>query len=164
MMEWHTISRVVAQHLRVCLDSGSGISPTCCASTLCVYWTGQGIDPGLIVERTMYNLTHLSRVLSTPNPWVVDEKVCTQYSLLWFARSRPITWTTYLVFWVVTLSVWPKSSMNGNHIVKIGNTLPRSFWELIVSVNLASGSKDLTHEINYRKAVAEGIILNDERC
>ena len=32
------------------------------------------IDPGLIVEGTMYNLTHLSRVFSTPNPGVVDEK------------------------------------------------------------------------------------------
>ena len=32
-----------------------------------------GIDPGLIVEGTMYKLTHFSRVLSTPN-LVVDEK------------------------------------------------------------------------------------------
>ena len=40
-----------------------------------------GIDPGLIVEWTLYNLKHLSRVLSTPNPGVVDEKVCTQSSL-----------------------------------------------------------------------------------
>ena len=28
----------------------------------------------LIVEGTMYKLTHLSGVLSTPNPGVVDEK------------------------------------------------------------------------------------------
>ena len=41
-----------------------------------------GIDPGLIVEGTMYNLTHLSRVLSNPNLGVVDEKVYTQSSLL----------------------------------------------------------------------------------
>ena len=34
----------------------------------------RGIDTGLIVERTMYNPTHLSRVLSTPNPGVVDKK------------------------------------------------------------------------------------------
>ena len=33
-----------------------------------------GIDPDLIVEGTMYNLTHLFGVLSTPNPGVVDEK------------------------------------------------------------------------------------------
>ena len=33
-----------------------------------------GINPGLIIEGTMYNLTHLYGVLSTPNPGVVDEK------------------------------------------------------------------------------------------
>ena len=33
-----------------------------------------GIDPGLIVEGTMYNLTHLFGVLSTPNLGFVDEK------------------------------------------------------------------------------------------
>ena len=33
-----------------------------------------GIDPELIVEATMYNLTDLSEVLSTPNPGVDDEK------------------------------------------------------------------------------------------
>ena len=32
------------------------------------------IDHGLIVEGTMYNLTYLSGVLSTPNPGVVNEK------------------------------------------------------------------------------------------
>ena len=32
------------------------------------------IDSGLIVEGTMYNLTHLSGVLSTPNPGLVDVK------------------------------------------------------------------------------------------
>ena len=52
--------------------------------------------------------------------------------------------------------------MNGNHIIKIGNTLLRSFWELIVSVNLQM-DREIRHEINYRKAVAQGIILNDER-
>ena len=41
-----------------------------------------GIDPSLIVEETMYNLTHLSRVLSTPNPGVVDEKCA--FSLYYF--------------------------------------------------------------------------------
>ena len=29
--------RVVAQHFRVCFDSGSDPAPTCYASTLCVY-------------------------------------------------------------------------------------------------------------------------------
>ena len=33
-----------------------------------------GIDPSLIVEGTMYNLTHLSGVLLTPNLGVADEK------------------------------------------------------------------------------------------
>ena len=33
-----------------------------------------GIDPGLIVQGTMYHLTHLSVVLLTPNIGVVDEK------------------------------------------------------------------------------------------
>ena len=32
------------------------------------------IDPSLILEGTMYNLTPLSVVLSTPNPRLVDEK------------------------------------------------------------------------------------------
>ena len=75
MMEWHTIDRVVVQHLTVYLDSGSGKAPTCYASAL-VYierdkW---GIDPNLIVKGTIYNLTHLSWVLWTPNLGVVDEK------------------------------------------------------------------------------------------
>ena len=52
-----------------------------------------GIDPVLIVEGTMYNLTHLSGVLSTPNPGVVDEKVCTQF----------LTALTYLVGPVTTV-------------------------------------------------------------
>ena len=86
MMEWHTISRVVVQHLRICLHSGSGKAPTYCASTLCMYWTRQVRHwPSLIVKGTMYNLTHLSGVLSTPNPGVVDEKVFTQFSLFWFS-------------------------------------------------------------------------------
>ena len=37
--------------------------------------------------------------------------------------------------------------MNENHIIKIGNTLLRSFWELIVSVNLVSGSRDPTQSL-----------------
>ena len=76
MMESHTIGRVVVQHLRVCLDSESGKAPTCYASALCVF------DPGLIVEGRMYNLTHLSGVLSTPNSGVVDEKFA--FSLHYF--------------------------------------------------------------------------------
>ena len=155
---WHTIGRVVAQHLRVCLDSVSGKAQTCCASTLCVYWTGQvrHLPWSDRRRKKMYNLTHMSGVLSTLNVGVVDEKVCTQFSLLWFIRSRPITWSTYLVFWVVILSVWPKSSTNGNHIVKIGNTLLRSFWELIVSVNPAGGSRDPTRESTMRRLSLRG--------
>ena len=79
MMEWHTIGRVVLQHLRVCLDLGSGKAPTYCVSTLCVIERNKwGIDPGLIVEGKMYNLTHLSGVPLTLNPGVANEKVCTQ--------------------------------------------------------------------------------------
>ena len=47
---------------------------------VCIEQDKWGIDPGLTVEGKMYNLTHLSGVLSTPNPRVVDEKVCTQSS------------------------------------------------------------------------------------
>ena len=35
--KWHTIGGIVVQYFRVCLDSESGIAPTCCASTLGVY-------------------------------------------------------------------------------------------------------------------------------
>ena len=45
--------------------------------------------------------------------------------------------------------------MNGNHIIKIGITLLRSFWELIVSVNLASGSRV---KENWR--AAEGSVVS----
>ena len=37
-------------------------------------WDKWGIDPSLIIEQIMYYLSHLSGVLLTPNPGVVDEK------------------------------------------------------------------------------------------
>ena len=46
--------------------------------------------------------------------------------------------------------------------MKIGNTLRSGFWELIVSETLQV-DREIWHEINYEKAVAYGIILNDER-
>ena len=46
--------------------------------------------------------------------------------------------------------------------MKIVNTLLSSFWKLIVLVNLQV-DREIRHEINYGKAVAQGIILNDER-
>ena len=46
--------------------------------------------------------------------------------------------------------------------MKIGNTLLRSFWELIVSETLQV-DREIRHGINYEKAVAQGIILTDER-
>ena len=49
---------------------------------VCIEWDKWGIDPGLIIEGTMYNLTHLSGVHSTPNTGVVDEKYA--YSLYYF--------------------------------------------------------------------------------
>ena len=50
------------------------IQPIVLVHLVCTERDKWGIDPGLIVEGTMYNLTHLSGVLSTPNPGVVDEK------------------------------------------------------------------------------------------
>ena len=44
----------------------------------------------------------------------------------------------------------------------IGNTHLRSFWELIVSENLQV-NREIRYGVNYGKAVAQGIILNDER-
>ena len=44
--------------------------------------------------------------------------------------------------------------------MKIGNTLLRSFWELIVSINL---QVDREIRYDYGKVLAQGIILNDER-
>ena len=46
--------------------------------------------------------------------------------------------------------------------MKIGNSLLRSFWELIVLEKLQV-DQEIRHEINYGKVVAQGIILNDER-
>ena len=46
--------------------------------------------------------------------------------------------------------------------MKIDNTLLRSLWELIVSVNLQV-DREIQHEIKYGKVVAQGIILNNER-
>ena len=48
----------------------------CIVHFMCIERDKWGIDPGLIVEGIMYNLTHLSGVLSAPNPGVIDEKVC----------------------------------------------------------------------------------------
>ena len=45
--------------------------------------------------------------------------------------------------------------------MKIGNTLLRIFLELIMSVNLQV-DREIRHEINGGKVVAQGIILNDE--
>ena len=56
----------------------------------CIERDKWGINPGLIVEGTMYNLTHLSGVLSTPNPVVVDEKCASSlryFDLLGQARN-----------------------------------------------------------------------------
>ena len=50
------------------------LRPVVLVHLVCTEWDKWGIDPGLIIEGTMYNLTHLSGVLSTPNPGVVDEK------------------------------------------------------------------------------------------
>ena len=58
------------------------LQPVVLVYFVCIERDKWGIDPGLIVEGTMYNLTHLSGVLSTPNTGVVDEKMCTQSSLL----------------------------------------------------------------------------------
>ena len=64
-----------------------------------------GIDPGLIVEGIIYNLTHLFGVLLTPNPGVVDEKCAS--SLCYFdllgqaSNDGPHTF----LFWLVTLGV-----------------------------------------------------------
>ena len=49
---------------------------------LCTERGKWGTDPGLTIEGTMYNLTHLSGVLSTPNLGVVDEN-CT-FSLCYY--------------------------------------------------------------------------------
>ena len=73
--KWRTIGRVVAQHFKVCLDLGSGIAPTCCASTLGVYWTGQSEALTLDwYERGQCIISQCQEVLSTPNPGIVDEK------------------------------------------------------------------------------------------
>ena len=50
------------------------LRPVVLVHLLCTEQDKRGIDPGLIIEGTMYNLTHLSGVLSHPNPGVVDEK------------------------------------------------------------------------------------------
>ena len=41
---------------------------------VCIERDKWGIDPDMIVEGTMYNLTHFSGVLLTPNIRIVDEK------------------------------------------------------------------------------------------
>ena len=50
------------------------LQPVVLVHFVCIEWDKWGIDPSLIIEEKMYNLTHLSGVLLTPNPGVVDEK------------------------------------------------------------------------------------------
>ena len=50
------------------------LQPVVLVHLVCTERNKWGIDLGLIIEGIMYNLTHLSGVLSTPNPRVVDEK------------------------------------------------------------------------------------------
>ena len=71
---WHTINMIVAQHLRICLDQGSGIAPTYCDSTLGVYWTG--LSEALTMDWSRRNnvILNMSWVQSTLNPRVVDER------------------------------------------------------------------------------------------
>ena len=110
--KWHTIGMVVKQYFKVYLNSGSGKASTCCTSTLGVYWMGQVRHwPWTNPRRDNVQPHKLSRVFSTPNLWVFDEKVCTH---VFTTLTHSVT---YLVSWVVTLSVWPKSYTNGHHIV-----------------------------------------------
>ena len=58
------------------------LQPIVLVHFVCTEQDKWGIDPKLIVKGTMYNLTLLFGVLSTPNPGIVDEK-CTS-SLRYF--------------------------------------------------------------------------------
>ena len=58
---------------------------------VCIERDKWGIDPILIDEETMYNLTHLSGMLSTPNLGVVNEKVCTQFLTALTYSVGPVT-------------------------------------------------------------------------
>ena len=51
-----------------------------------------GIDPRLILEGTMYNLTLVKSVLNS-NPGVFDEKVCTHVFTTLTHLVRPVTTT-----------------------------------------------------------------------
>ena len=54
------------------------LQPVVLVHFVCIERDRWGIDPSMIIEEKMYNLTHLSGGLSTPNPGLVDEKVCTR--------------------------------------------------------------------------------------
>ena len=55
------------------------LQPIVLVHLVCTEHDKWGIELELVVERTMYKLTLLSGVLSTPNPGVVDEKCASSF-------------------------------------------------------------------------------------